>query len=41
MARQVPQVPQIPQLVTERLVLRGWEDSDRDALARLNADAQV
>lgn len=30
-----------PELTTDRLVLRGWTDRDRDAFARMNADPVV
>jgi ribosomal-protein-alanine N-acetyltransferase len=33
--------PAVPRLVTERLVLRGFHDEDREPFAVLNADAEV
>ncbi len=34
-------MPEWPEIRTERLLLRGWTPSDRDAFAALNADPRV
>jgi len=37
----MPDVRAAPQITTQRLLLRGWRDSDRDGFADMNADPRV
>ncbi|HYP70665.1 MAG TPA: GNAT family N-acetyltransferase, partial [Variovorax sp.] len=37
----LPIVPSPAELSTQRLIMRTWRDTDRDAFAALNADADV